>query len=87
MSQRVGPTGVAEAIVQPVGAALPHLERLVREAIAAPVRRARHLDAAVALLDLGDGFVERGTIDEHLALLRRPRADLALTGTGREVGV
>ena len=71
----VGGTAEAEAVVQPVGSALPHLERLVREPIAAPVRGPRHRHVAIPLVDLRDRLVE------ERSLRRAPRS--AATPTRR----
>src|SRR5262245_45112859 len=64
---------IADAIVQPRRAALPKLECLWRQAVTAPVRRARWTDA-VAQAHLRDPGHERSLAD-RLALGRGPRAD------------
>src|SRR3954471_13545084 len=62
---------VEEAVVQPVGAALPELDLHGRQAVAAPVRRTRRR-VAVARFHLGHRVLQYGTRGDRLALRRRP---------------
>src|SRR5678816_2509638 len=53
----------------------------------APVRRTRNRAAFVLAFRGVVALLELGAAREHLALLRRPRADLAAARTAREVRV
>src|SRR5258705_6156498 len=68
------PTGVAapieQAVMQPVGAPLPELDRVRLHAIAPPVRRPRRR-IAVALARFFHGPFERSTVGHGVALRRR----------------
>ena len=80
--------GVArvEAVVQPRRAALPELDRVGHEAVAAPMRRARRV-VAVAFADgLFLRFERRAAVD-HRTLLRRPCADARAERARREIAV
>ncbi len=68
-------------------AALPELEDLGDQQPPAPVRRTGHVGPGEALLDGGDEALELGPVGDHLALRRRPRADLARARARGEVGV
>ena len=81
------PRAIAHAIVQPRRLALPQLDHLGHDAIAAPVRRARRRRVAVRALDLRDQRLERGPALDHLRLRRRDRAELAAARPRREVRV
>src|SRR4051812_15514687 len=72
---RVAP--VEHAIVQARRLALPELDRIGDDAIAAPVRRPRQRGITMIALDLRDERLERGPALDHLGLRRRDRADLA----------
>ncbi len=74
------------ALVEPRGLALPELDPLGDEAIAAPERRARHF-VREARFDLVDAFEEKLARGEDLALPGSPRADLAAAGARPEIGV
>src|SRR5438105_2940062 len=65
---------VGDAIVQPAHAALPELEVVGDEAIAAPVRRARRR-LAVLLPQRLPAFFEPAAALDRLALRRGPSAD------------
>src|SRR5436309_7456571 len=83
------PPGVAEPIVEPVRAALPELDRLRDEAIAAPGIRPRHALAGVAVAahQLPDRLLELAAVRHHAALRRGDGAETAAEGPGIEVGV
>src|SRR4029453_5616673 len=82
---RIAP--VPEPVVETEGPALPELDRVGDEAVAAPVRRARHLRATEPFLLRGDPALELVAIVDHSALGRRPRADLGPPRPRGEVGV
>ena len=67
---------VAHAVVEPVVAMRPELDRLRNEPVAAPERRKRDVAAREALLDLGDERVElqRGRPAAATAATPRPRS-------------
>src|SRR5258706_14489123 len=75
-----GPVG------QPVRAALPELDRLRDEPVAAPVRRARRMVAELALL-FREQFLQNRAIGHPFALRRGPGREARAQRTGREVGV
>src|SRR5438874_12060595 len=62
---------IKQTVVQPVGAALPELDRATQDAIAAPVRRPRRR-IAMALARLFHRPLERSTVRNALALRRGP---------------
>ncbi len=71
--------------MQPALAALPELDRVGLEQVAAPVLRARHTGPAEAPLGVGDAPLEGGAIGQHRALRRRPGRDLAAARARGEV--
>jgi len=75
-----------KAVVQPVRAPLPELDALSMQAEAAPEIGQRHFPALEPCLDLAHPPNQRLTLLEGLALMRRPRADLAPAGASAEVG-
>ena len=78
---------VAEAIVQPVVAVLPELERLGREAEAAPGVGERHVTAGVVLGQLGHPPLENSRRSTTATLRRGERAQLASAGAAVRVGL
>src|SRR3954469_8090645 len=83
----VRPAAIEEAVVEPARAALPELDRLGDDEIAAPVRRARDLAAGVAGLDLTTPFLQGWPVGEDLALGGGPGPDLRPGRAGAEIGV
>ena len=82
-SARPSTLPVAEPVVQPVAPALPELDRVRREPVAAPVRRGR--DRAVARsarLDRGDGLVQARPGRRRPATAARPRRPAASRAAG-----
>src|SRR5437879_5619755 len=77
---------VKQAVVQPVGAALPELHALRHHAVAAPVRRPK---GALAMARTGffHGGLQRGAVRHALALRRGPGRKPGAPRPGREVGV
>src|ERR1017187_8900921 len=75
---------VAKAVVQPAGTALPELNPLRFQNIAAPVRRQRHVTGKF-LRHFIPLCVERRAIGDHIALVRRPRRETAAARTGFEI--
>ena len=69
-------SGVAEAVVEAAGSALPELDLVGHEPVAAPVRRAGDR-VAVPGLGLGPTAFELGAVGDRPALVRRPRTPLA----------
>src|SRR5437588_9548581 len=77
---------IKQAVVQPVGAALPELDALRRHAVAAPVRRPGRA-LAMALTGFLHGGLERGAVGHALALRRGPGREPGAQRPGREVRV
>src|SRR5688500_2735553 len=75
---------VEDAIVQPVRAVLPELDRVGREAIAAPVRRARH-GLGMLALERREAALERATPGDPGALGRSPGSKLAAARARGEI--
>jgi hypothetical protein len=66
---------------------LPEFDALGQDAIARPVRRARHRTVAEALGHGGDALFEHRAAGDRARLVRGPGADLALPRPRREIGV
>src|SRR6266511_2689823 len=81
------PAAIAQAVVQPAGAALPELDRLGDHAVAAPVRRPGHLPVGVGGRELVQAALQRRTAVDRLALARGPGAQAAAERPALEVGV
>ena len=85
----VGRAAVAEPVVQAARAALPELDLLGHDPEAAPERGSGHVVAGEALLDRGDGGLERGPVgqtvgsgrDAHAAIWL-PRGRVGVVGVG-----
>ena len=77
---------VADALVEPVRPALPELDRLRVEHVAAPPVGEWHFVAETGLR-LREGRVELGLAPERGALPRRPCAEAAARVARREVGL
>src|SRR5688572_22020564 len=75
---------VEDAIVQPVLAVLPELDRVGREAVAAPVRRARH-GLGILALERRETALERGAPGHLGALLGGPGRELAAARARGEI--
>jgi len=74
------------AVVQAVGAALPQLDGVGPQAVAAPVVRPRDV-AREAPVHLPHPLLELLPVPDHRALGRRPRTELGAARAGGEVGV
>ena len=83
----VATPGVAQTVVQAVGAALPEFERVGDEAIAAPVGRPG--DGLVGMAAFGFAVLrfEDVAARDHLALGRGPGADAGAPGPALEIAV
>src|SRR5438445_6757291 len=77
---------IKQAVVQPVGAALPELDALRNHAVAAPVRRPGRA-LAMAPAGLFHGGLQRGAARHALALRRGPGGEPGAERPGGEVGV
>src|SRR6266513_707046 len=77
---------IKQAVVQPVGAALPELDALRRHAVAAPVRRPGRA-LAMALTGFFHGDLQRGAVWHALALRRGPGREPGAQRPGRKVCV
>src|SRR5689334_1244425 len=82
----VRPSAVQVAVVHPAVPALPELDRLGPDEIAAPVLRPRRPRLAELGDELGEAAVELLALDGP-ALRRDGGGNLAVAGTCREVGV
>src|SRR6185436_11056448 len=82
----VGPEQEVLAVVQAVGAALPQLDGVGPQAVAAPVVRPRDV-AREPPVHLPHSLLELLAVPDHRALGRRPRAELGAARAGGEVGV
>src|SRR5437763_3266212 len=84
-----GVAAIPNAVVQSGAAALPELDRLGGEAIAAPMRRARHraLTFTETRRRLRETRLQLRSIGDHGALRGRPRAQARGVRTTREVCV
>src|SRR5437879_5629918 len=71
---------VAEAVVKTVLSVVPELDGLGQQPVPAPERRARHVLVLVSRVQLGHEILEDPAALDHLALARRPRAQLAGPG-------
>src|SRR4051794_17558081 len=79
--------GIEQALVQAAGAAVPEFQRLRHQAEAAPEGWAGHRLSGEPLLDLAQAGVEHVARRQVLALVRRPRADLALARPAGKIPV
>ena len=68
-------------------AALPELEGIRHDAIAAPVRGPRDRGAAMACIECGEALFEPGAACDRRALGRGGRADLRFARTAGEIGI
>lgn len=78
---------VSQSVVHPVGAALPELELVGPDAIAAPMRRARDFAVGVFGVDGGEAALEGLAIGYDAALIGGDGAELAGARAAGEVGV
>src|SRR5690606_2720323 len=69
---------VAEAVVQAALAALPELDLVGHDAVAAPERRPGHVAAGMARLRLGEQCLERFAVGNRVALRRNARRQPAV---------
>src|SRR5688500_5370190 len=83
----VAGAAVAEAVVEAVGAALPELDHLGGEAVAAPEVGQGELAVREAGGQLGDPPLQGGAVVDHPALGGGGRAELAARGARGEVGL
>src|SRR2546425_12568551 len=74
---------IKQAVVQPVGAALPELDALRNHAVAAPVRGPK---GALAMASTGflHGGLQRGAVRHALALRRGPGGEAGAPRPGRK---
>src|SRR6266480_1378712 len=77
---------IKQAVVQPVGAALPELDALRNHAVAAPVRGPKGA-LAVAPTGFLHGSLQRGAVRHALALRRGPGREPGAQRPGRKVRV
>src|SRR5690606_10682136 len=76
-----------EAIVQPERAVAPEFESERRDAVAAPVGRARHLAYAVLQRILGDALFQGHARLQRTRLQARPGAEPGAAIAAAEIGV
>src|SRR5205809_1131676 len=77
---------IKQAVVQPVGAALPELDALRHHAVAAPMRRPKGA-LAMAFTGFFHGGLQRGAVRHALALRRGPGGEPGAQRPGRKVRV
>src|SRR5438309_4315427 len=77
---------IKQAVVQPVGAALPELDALRNHAVAAPVRGPKGA-LAMAFTGFLHGGLQRGAVRHALALRRGPGGEPGAQRPGRKVRV
>src|SRR5271169_1303628 len=75
---------VLEPVVQPAGAALPELEAMRRQAIAAPAGRGRHILAWILGEEGGHPFFEQAAVGNRLTLTGDERGEPAALRAGFE---
>src|ERR1700748_3432192 len=85
LPRSVRPTRVPKSVVQTVRAALPKFHFVGLESITAPVRRQWNWLVAEALGHLCHARIEHTPAIKHLALARRPRAQLASDRTRMKI--
>src|SRR5689334_4828336 len=78
---------IAEAVVQPAGAALPELDPLRHDAVAAPVVGEGDRSVAVELLQPGELDLQRLPVGDDLALMGEVGADAAAGRPRIEIGL
>src|SRR5437016_4957227 len=78
---------IDDAVVQAERPILPELDALRQDAIARPVRRARHRAIAEARCRFGDALFEHSTAGNRARLIGGPGADLAEPRPRREIGI
>src|SRR3989449_9068858 len=74
---------IKQAVVQPVGAALPELDALRNHAVAAPVRGPKGA-LAMAFTGFLHGGLQRGAVRHALALRRGPGGEAGAPPAGRQ---
>src|SRR4030095_5511488 len=83
----IGPGGVTKTIVQSVRSALPEFDHIRFHSIPTPMRWQRNALVTEALGHLCHARIQHAASINHLALTRRPGAQLAPDWTGMKIGL